>query len=251
MKTMIAICLFLFPGRVLADILQPMGLEPGDEYRIAFVTEGVTDAFDTDIEYYNTFVREEAERGTETSKLKGVEWMVIGSTADVSARENTATLGSAGVPIFLTDGSLFAANYRELYEPHPLRPGLERDQNGDRSLHEWAYTGTNYDGFQDGVIVLGFDGTEIAGGRINSTFQWLNAVHLYPGTQSSPNEYPVYALSTVTHVASVPEPSLPFYLSLISLGCVAHRGRTRSLACPAPEATQCQAILIRHILGIS
>ncbi len=43
-----------------AEIYRPTGLSPGDEYQLAFVTSGTTDATSADIGTYNDFVNLQA-----------------------------------------------------------------------------------------------------------------------------------------------------------------------------------------------
>ena len=68
----------------------PNGLNPGDQYRLAFVTNGTTLATSTDIAAYNTFVTAEANTQPELVTL-GATWAAIGSTPTDDARDNTGT----------------------------------------------------------------------------------------------------------------------------------------------------------------
>jgi hypothetical protein len=83
----------------------PTDLNPGDQYRLVFVTDGTRDAQSTDIADYNAFVTAQANQSTELQAL-GVDWFVIGSTSTVSARDNTGTDGGGGVPIYLLENGL-------------------------------------------------------------------------------------------------------------------------------------------------
>lgn len=74
-------------------ISTPTGLNPGDSFRIAFVTSGLTNATATDINYYNTFVSTEA--ASYTYEGQAITWKAIASTASIDARDNIGGFGSA------------------------------------------------------------------------------------------------------------------------------------------------------------
>ena len=70
--------------------MQPLDLEPGDQYRLIFTTSQRRDATSSDIGVYNDFVQSVANSSPELAAL-GVEWRAIGWTSKVSALENTST----------------------------------------------------------------------------------------------------------------------------------------------------------------
>ncbi len=125
----------------------PTDLNPGDQYRLVFVTNGTGDALSTDIADYNTFVTNQANQSTELQAL-GVDWFVIGSTSTVSARVNTGTDGSGGVPIYLPVGGdhRIADDYNDLWDGTIGHP-LNIDQFGDSRCPTFvAFTGSQSDG---------------------------------------------------------------------------------------------------------
>jgi hypothetical protein len=63
-------------------ILSPPGLNPGDHYRLFFVTSTTTTASSTDIADYSAFVTNVANTQAQLAAL-GIVWMAIGSTATV------------------------------------------------------------------------------------------------------------------------------------------------------------------------
>jgi hypothetical protein len=75
-------------------ITVPTGLNPGDEYRLAFVTSTTRDATSSDITVYNGFVTASANAVTELALL-GSTWTAIASTPTADARDNTNTNPSA------------------------------------------------------------------------------------------------------------------------------------------------------------
>ncbi len=88
-------------------ITVPTDLNPGDQYRLAFVTSTITNPFSSDIETYNSYVTGRANTVPELVAL-GTTWKVIGSTAATDARDNTHTnpfLDRVGVPLYMLDDS--------------------------------------------------------------------------------------------------------------------------------------------------
>lgn len=130
----------------------PAGLNPGDQYRLVFVTtnlkygpnNGIEGSY-SDIEIYNQEVSNAANAVPELADL-GTEWKVIGSTSAVNARQNTNTdpiLG--GVPIFLLNGSQMATNYADLWDVSQKGRDVNITETG-AELRTIVWTGTNNDG---------------------------------------------------------------------------------------------------------
>lgn len=135
---------------------QPTSLNPGDQYRLAFVTSTGGSPSSADIAFYNTFVSNAANSVPALASL-GVEWKAIGSTATVNARQNTGTdptpAGPTGVPIFLVDGTLFANNYDDLWDGSPVGQNLNITESGDpltvtnhSTSNGWVWTGSDNSG---------------------------------------------------------------------------------------------------------
>ncbi len=103
-------------------ITVPTSLNPGDQYRLAFVTSTERDATSSDIVDYNDFVTTAANTQAALTAL-GTTWNAIGSTATVDARDNTGTNPSAtGVPIFLLNDTMLASSYPDLWDSTILVP---------------------------------------------------------------------------------------------------------------------------------
>ena len=73
-----------------APITIPTGLNPGDQYRISYVTSTIRDVTSSNIADYNAFVTAAADSVIEPAAL-GTSWTAIGSTASIDARDNTNT----------------------------------------------------------------------------------------------------------------------------------------------------------------
>lgn len=98
-------------------ILQPPGLNPGDQYRLVFMTSTVRDATSGDIEEYNEFVQSTADAAPVVG-VWGLEWKAIVSTVDISARDNTQTDATLeeGLPVYRLDGELVWRDNEHLWE---------------------------------------------------------------------------------------------------------------------------------------
>jgi len=93
-------------------------LNPGDQYRLLFVTNSVTNAESADIAVYNALVAADAAAVPELDAL-GTTWTAVASTPTVDAVDNTMTdpspAGPTGVPIYLINGRRFADDYDSLW----------------------------------------------------------------------------------------------------------------------------------------
>jgi hypothetical protein len=181
-----------------APITVPTGLNPGDTYRLAFLTSKLRDATSTNIADYNAFVTGVANAVPELATL-GTTWKVIGSTALVDARENTGTSPLiGGAPIYRLDGAQIAASNADLWDGSINVPIIVSENGGHinrefvaTGMYEW---GAGYPGLELGTAnpVLGRLGT--------TNYTWAVAL---VGDSTAPVNF--YAISGVLTV--VPEPS--------------------------------------------
>ncbi len=152
------------------------GLSPGDQYRLAFVGSVHHDAVSDDIAVYNTFMQGLAS----AAGLGGTTWNVIGSTADVDARDNTGTNPSAaGVPIFLVDGiTKVADDNADLWDGDVDHIIDKTETGGAPTSHLWVYSGSYWDGTestgnpQTNGGPLG-SGGEVTQGNGGVTTEWI------------------------------------------------------------------------------
>lgn len=99
-----------------AIIISPPDLNPGDNYRLIFITDGSTNATSSDVATYNSFVAAEAAAITALNDL-GTTWTAIASTATVDARDNTGTNpSSTGVAIYRLDGTRIADDNADFWD---------------------------------------------------------------------------------------------------------------------------------------
>jgi len=138
-----------------APVVTPLGLNPGDTYRLAFITSGYQRAEENDIAFYNQFVTDIANGEASLASL-GTTWMAIGSTATVDARDNTNTNPGTepnAIPIYLLDGAtLVSSDHRDIWINGIGNPinidetGNQIPESGEFSVDDHAWTGTAADG---------------------------------------------------------------------------------------------------------
>lgn len=192
----------------------------GDTYRLIFITSDLRTADSTDIEDYNSFVQTVAVNAGYGS----VTWSVVGSTASVSALNNTGTdpSVSAGVGIFNFNNIKIADNNSALWDGGIDNPVDYTEDNVLLPDFTNVATGTTPGGIQpaDGRVLGGSGESppKIQFGRSHfSDGRWTQS---FNGDASG--EYNFYALSEELTV--IPEPSS---VALLGLGGLALLRRRR------------------------
>ena len=221
-----------------ASIIPPIGLAPGSEYQLIFVSAGATDvtATNTNISSYNSFVTAQAALDP---SLPSATWTIVGSTGTVEAYANAPNLIVDGsyLPVYNTQGIEvqgpdFVAG---LYSGGDLQSPVQYDQFGRSAL------GTVFTGIGGGPLGA-IDVVEY--GDAYSLREWASA-----GVE--PVEYgvttgSVYALSSAITVPT-PEPATITLLgsALLLIGGVQFaRRRTAGLepvgiaVVPTPEPSK-------------
>ncbi|MCA9057107.1 MAG: hypothetical protein KDA85_01350 [Planctomycetaceae bacterium] len=206
MKTLgfiLIVAIFWLPGSATADLLAPTGLNPGEQYRIVFVSSTQIDGVSGALSVYNAHVTNAANSGTETSKLAAATWTAIASVAAVSARSNTGTTGSAAIPIYLVDGTTKVADGYDDFWDATLAAPINLDESGNAiAVNSFVWTGTATDGSQFFGNELGGAAAPRIGNWAASDSDWISA-----GTGGHSVLRSVYGLSSVlTVTAAVPEP---------------------------------------------
>ncbi len=113
--------------------LIPTGLGAGAEFRLLFRTSGTRNAASTDIADYNTFVQTAAAAGHADIQSHSSTFRVLGSTADVDARDNTFTTYTAddkGVLIYWLGGAKVADDYEDFYDGSWSNADGGKDEHG-------------------------------------------------------------------------------------------------------------------------
>lgn len=134
-------------------IVVPPSLEPGDMYRLVFVTSTEDVAMSTDLTTYDSIVQAAAAENTD---LDGISWQVLGSTDTVDALDHTSTSPTAAmqVPIFRLDGANVANDYADLWD-ETINSSISISEFGEElSVEVWTGTAPNGTS-NDGVFGLG------------------------------------------------------------------------------------------------
>ena len=214
-QVLAAALLALIAGPVSAITVVPTDLNPGDQYRLAFVTSGTTSAVDTDIAEYNKFVDELAELVPQLAALNQ-DWKAIASTDDVDADDNTDTdaspAGLNGLPIYLLNGTRIADNYDDLWDDTILLPISITEQGDSATGRVW--TGTQSNGSAH-ARMMGSPTGNVKVGRIPDTdVSWIAV----PFTLVvSWQMFPLYAISGDLSVPHQPDP-IPEPATMLLLG---------------------------------
>lgn len=204
-----------------ALVTLPTSLNPGDSYRLAFVTSTTRNAASTQIADYNAFVLAAANNVPALVAL-GTTWTAIASTSTVDARDNTNTNPNVatGEPIFLLNDTLVANDYADLWDNSLQAPINFTEIETTRT--DTAWTGTNGFGQKDqfGLYLGNVNGVEVGSAGATDGY-WIGAGY----TLNNNEERPLYAISGV--LTAVPEPASAMLLALGGLLAFVRRGRGR------------------------
>ncbi len=207
----------------------PFELDPGDQYRLAFVTSTTRDATSSSIGVYNAFVTAAANSQGALAAL-GATWRAIGSTSSIDARDNTGTNpdNSTGVPIYLLDGMTKIVDDNSDLWDRSIDTSIDVLENGlPAPFGADVWTGTQGDGTGFDTIRLG-DDTAALGGSEHASVFWV----VFTGGILSTVENHFYALSSPLTVAVIPLPAaLPLYgTGLAVMGFLGWRRKRKAAA---------------------
>ncbi len=201
----------------------PTGLNPGDKYRLVFVTSTTTTATDTTAAYYNNFVNSLAQSVPQLQAL-GVTWTVMGNLNGANTWQNTGTEGDDAIPIYRLDDQIFAANYTAL-KAAPTVP-VSINELGIAVINNPQEVGRVWTGMGESMsvpVMSSYIGSGGAGGNTQAgrpdntwyTWGWYSL--------SNTTEQHLYAMSGVITVAAIPEPSSALLGSLGMLALLRRR----------------------------
>jgi hypothetical protein len=186
-----------------APITLPTGLNPGDQYRLVFVTSSTRNATSFDIADYNSFVSGVANGVTELAAL-GTNWTAIASTPRTDARDNTDTsFGiSPDLPIYLLDGTKVAHGISDFWNSSRDVPINITETGSFVSGLEFVWTGTNTLGAGELGEWLGAF-SPFVGNILANHGGWIND----GGSLPSSVNLSFYGMSGVLTVTAVQEPA--------------------------------------------
>ena len=205
--------------------LIPSGLGVGDRFRLVFLSSTTRDGSSSDIADYNAFVQDLAANGHADIQSHSSTFRVVGSTADVDARDNTDTTYTAddkGVAIYWLGGNKVAGDYEDFYDGDWDDEANSKDESGSNRTTSGAsnrpFTGSRHNGteqiFNNASRALGASSVRV--GRPNDSGTSNNGP-LSSSTNSGSSEFrPFYGLSGVFVVGESVE--VPSNWSLVPQG---------------------------------
>ncbi len=206
------------------SISAPSGLNPGDQFRIVFVTDGTIRGNNEVSSTYDSLVQSEAA-GT-TYNGNSVTWLAIISSSNfanpVSAISHIGENTTSSIPVYLVDGTKVASsdNSNGLWSG-ALQHSINEDIGGQTNLAFSVWTGTSSSGTIATPTNSHFGIRPTYGSTVSSDANWINA-----GTSSNTTSYHVYGISEVLTVpqstAAVPEPSTAMLAGLGGLVALAY-----------------------------
>ena len=178
--------------------LTPTGFVGGQKFRLLFVTAANYSPAETDIEKYNDYVQDQASFSDAPADIRAYHFhfRVLGSTADVDARDNTRTNPNdyTSVPIYWMGGDKVADNYNDFYDGSWDSETWTASTGASSSNARNFWTGSNNDGtesFTAGVSnALG--AISVRRGTLNGSGDPLTYLTSPQGTT-----YGYYALSNI------------------------------------------------------
>lgn len=237
----------------------PPGLQPGDAYRLVFLIKEWTEAFRSNIAFYNDFVTASAN-GSPALKALNTTWRVIASTCcfdypgnHVSAFDNLG--GFFASPLYGLDGLKVADNSDDLWDGSVDKP-INTDQFGTPLNIAAVWTGTLANGLPGhplGGATPGPIGNLpfVTYGISSSTYpppewsegsraRWVASDWISIGTERVGGfgavEHPMYAVSGVLTVP-IPAPATTLLVVTALAAATASRLRkppTRAATSPGP-----------------
>ncbi len=190
--------------------LIPSGLGAGDRFRLIFISSTTRNATATAIGDYNTFVQTAAASGHADIQQYSSTFRVVGSTADVDARDNTATTYTSadkGVPIYWLGGNKVADQYEDFYDGDWDDEANAKDESGsDRSTTldtDKPLTGSDHNGTEafSGSSSRALGASSVQLGSPNSSTSGYGPLGSNFATGNS-SARPFYGLSPVFLVSS-------------------------------------------------
>jgi hypothetical protein len=173
----VAIVLALATTSQAQPITIPSGLNPGDSYRLAFVTSTTRNATSSNIVVYDALVTAAANSVGELASL-GTTWHAIGSTTAVDARDHTNTNPGVevGVPIFLLNDTMLVNDNADLWDG-TVDTSPQIDETGGVLISvnaEFVWTGTATSGSGETGNELG-SATVTQGRAIETSGNWIDS----------------------------------------------------------------------------
>ncbi len=199
----------VLPTAAMADVVAPIGLTPGADYRILFITLDGIAGTSSHIATYDAFAASEAAL---SATMPSLTWQAVLSTVSVSAVDHVSCIGAcASAPIYSTAGVLLANNQADLFANGTFNLGLPVDQYGNSS-YGLAWSGSNNNGTPVAGAELGTGSSAIGGWGYYGPSGWL-----YYGAYDTSYTLPIYALSGDINASPTATPE-PASLAILAAG---------------------------------
>lgn len=230
MRLLLCLALLAAPGAADIFLTPPQGLNPGDSFRLIFLTGTWMSATSADVSGYDAFVTTSANAITGSTNnvgatisiinaenllailnVSGVSWKAIVSTATVHAADH---IGTFPEPVFRLNGGLVATSSADLWDGVLLRSVLNDEYGHDHSYHVWTGTGAN--GLAS-ANPLG-SATPTYGGADSTDASWIALQ-----TGAAAGQRSLYGLSSAIVYDPAPEPGT--WLLLASAALAVRRRR--------------------------
>ncbi|PNW56996.1 UNVERIFIED_CONTAM: hypothetical protein BEN50_07560, partial [Euhalothece sp. KZN 001] len=214
-----------------ATDLDAAGVNPGDQFRLVFVT---TDSFESifpSVNTYNAIAEQSADDfNAEMNSLLGsviqddfsgnaasITYNAIGSTSSIDARDNTNTnpfSDGEGEPILLVDGAIVANDYNDLWDGDINSPINVNSDGGPTDGLIW--TGTSISGELTPNLGLTNSFVTIGSNRLDNG--WIN----HSNAQANNFQFNLYGMSEPLTRANNQPTAVPFHTDtlpgLIAMG---------------------------------
>lgn len=225
-RVLLCLCALLLPlaaSPASATLISEIAaLNPGDQYRVLFVSSTSIEATSPLIDVYNSHVQAAAAAGTVTSSL-GFTWNALASTTSTNAQVNTGivTMDTSPVTLFNTNGDIVALSAADFLDG-ALNASISRNENGAELLTA-VWTGIFETAFT--ALPLGTPTIAFFGASGFTAGSWADT-----GTLSTSVELHLYGASSVGVAAAVVSPE-PTSFTLAAMGLLVagaiHRRRSR------------------------
>lgn len=195
--------LMVAPTAAQAVFTLPSGLNPGDHYRLVFVTSGTRDAITGNMDNYVTFVNDQAALAPD---LPATTWLPIASTTAIPANGLISCGATCNTyPIFLVTGAKVANSLADLLDGSIIT-AIHRTQAGTALPAEsYVWTGSTALGIPIEFQQLG-TATPRAGSATDIDSRWMSTSD--GGVFDDEDLLHLYAISgELTVPGAIPEPS--------------------------------------------
>lgn len=230
----LVLCLGVISGsaRAAIDLSTPAGLNPGDQFRFAFVTSGGIRGWNNLLEHFDDFVNSAATTAGLQYDGQALQWKALVSAwNDPYAQVTVAAidrLPATSPALYLLDGTLLASSGADLWDGTIHQPFDVNENVQTLPSPGFVWTGTYANGTSNPSIRLGVFQPEY--GRTDSqAASWIaHNVTIWDAT------YRVYAFSEVLAVPSgilTPEPaSMTLWSLTVVASAAAYLRRRKSQA---------------------